>query len=100
MPSIKLWLDDCRQAPEGWHWVRTAEEALAWLLTDTVSEASLDHDLGYVGRLTGYDVAVWLERHPEHYPWDGVVVHSMNPVGAEKMRVALANAEQQAKENK
>jgi hypothetical protein len=97
MPPLKLWLDDTRKPPEeGWHWVRTAEEAVAWLRDDVVSIASLDHDLDLPSLggqpLTGYDVAAWLESHPNHYPSGGVVVHSMNPAGAERMRVALERA--------
>jgi hypothetical protein len=99
MPAIKLWLDDVRKPPDdSWHWVRTAEEAVAWLRQDVVSCASLDHDLDLLNLggepKTGYDVACWLEKHPEHYPPGGVVVHSMNPVGAERMQVALAKAAQ------
>ena len=94
---MKLWLDDVRKPPDAsWHWVRTAEEAVAWLREDVVSEASLDHDLALpllgCEPKTGYDVAAWLEVHPEHYPPGGVQVHSMNPSGAERMRAALHKA--------
>ena len=94
MASMKLWLDDTRKPPDStWAWVRTAEEATAWLRQDIVSEASLDHDLDLANlgkeNFTGYDVVCWLEKHPVHWPWDGVEVHSMNPVGAEKMRVVI-----------
>ena len=39
---------------------------------------------------TGYDVVCWLEEHPEFWPPDGCAVHSMNPVGADRMRVVIA----------
>jgi hypothetical protein len=97
MPAIKLWLDDARRPPDdSWHWVRTAEEAVAWLRQDCVERASLDHDLdlpslGTEPR-TGYDVCNWLEAYPHHYPPGGVEVHIMNPDGAVRMRVALARA--------
>jgi len=88
---MKLWLDDVRKPPDNsWHWVRTAEEAISWLADGIVSEASLDHDLGYsASRMSGYDVVCYLERVPDNLPWNGTKVHSMNPVGAEKMRVVL-----------
>ncbi len=44
--NMKLWLDDVRPAPDGWKHARTVEEAKAFLLFETVEEASLDHDLG------------------------------------------------------
>lgn len=104
MPLIKLWLDDTRQPPgdgQGWHWVRTAEEAVAWLRQDMVFVASLDYDLDLPclggNPKTGYDVAHWLENHPEHYPDGGVMVHSMSLDGIEKMQAALKNAATSAK---
>lgn len=101
----------------GWVWVKTAAEAIDLFLTGEVEQASLDHDLGpehmlagyrelqklvetggpvrredleaFYGPGTGYDVVLWLEAHPSYYPAGGVTVHSMNPVGARRMRVAL-----------
>lgn len=52
---MKLWHDDVRPPPgalEGgsdWTWARTNEEAMSALSTGEVTEASLDHDLGYSG---------------------------------------------------
>ena len=97
---MKLWLDDTRKPPDpSWHWIRTAEEACAWLAQDCVTAASLDHDLGYslLGRLhfDGIAVVEWLERQEreyrqDHWPPDGCAVHSMNPVGAARMRAVIA----------
>jgi hypothetical protein len=96
---MKLWLDDIRD-PEhygcaGWHWAKTADEAIAALQTGKVTEASLDHDLsidammGAVdGETTGYDVVRWMEQH-DVWPRDGVRVHSMNPVGRRRMEAAI-----------
>jgi len=53
----------------------------------------LDHDLGeehLVG--TGYDVAVWLEAHPEFMPAKGVILHSSNAVGRARMAQALPDS--------
>ncbi|HHQ4547340.1 MULTISPECIES: cyclic-phosphate processing receiver domain-containing protein [Aeromonas] len=33
---------------------------IAWLETETVTEISLDHDLGDDDRGTGYDVILWI----------------------------------------
>jgi ABC-type uncharacterized transport system fused permease/ATPase subunit len=63
---MKVWLDDLREAPQGWVHVRSPEEAIALLRSGKVEELSLDHDLGLVdqnGReITGYDVLTWIEN--------------------------------------
>ncbi len=96
-----LWLDDVRPPWKfgylGAEWVKTADEAIVLLRTGQVTRASLDHDLsveatmGKVkpGEKTGYDVVLWLEEHPEFFPRDGVLVHSANPVGKQRMLAGL-----------
>lgn len=97
---MKLWLDDIR-SPErfgciGWTWVKTADEAIALLVTGEVTEASLDHDLTVEATLgspapderTGYTVVCWMEEHGV-WPCDGVVVHSLNPAGKARMQMAI-----------
>jgi hypothetical protein len=44
--TVRVWLDDRREAPEGWVRVRTPEEAIELLRRGGVDELSLDHDLG------------------------------------------------------
>ncbi len=96
---MRLWLDDIR---EPWRhgfiaceWARTADEAISALKTGTVTFASLDHDLSIddtigqpKGEKTGYDVVCWMEENSV-WPVDGVVVHSMNPVGRQRMQVVI-----------
>jgi len=58
----------------------------------------LDHDLGDhwmtdQGHNTGYAVAVWLEEHPE-FSAQHTVIHSLNPVGSERMQKAIPKAVQ------
>ena len=104
---MKLWLDDIREpwryGKYGWTWAKTAEEAINWLSTGAVTEASLDHDLSFKqmeeggvfgkifddGEATGYTVCLWLEVHPEFFPKNGVKVHSMNPAGRKRMEQVL-----------
>jgi len=115
---MNLWLDDVRNPSDfgaiGFEWAKTAAEAVALLKTGAVEFASLDHDLGACptclnGRTetdwliehggqsmpncehwgTGYDVVCWMEEHGI-WPPRGVFVHSANPVGAAKMRQAIA----------
>ena len=56
----------------------------------------LDHDLGGTvmqesGPGTGYEVAQWLEQHPQYQP-KHIVIHSFNPDGAMRMNAALPKA--------
>lgn len=110
---MKLWLDDIRPAPDGWHWVKTVDEAKAMLIRGGVEHASLDHDLGACsdclnGRTpeqwleetnftamphcdhfgTGYTLVCWMEENDIWPPYKPAV-HSRNPAGAAKMRAAI-----------
>lgn len=97
---MKLWLDDVREPWKhgciGWEWAKTADEAIALLATGQVTEADLDHDLSDAatigmpapGEKTGYTVVCWMEENGV-WPRDGVRVHSMNPVGAARMRQVI-----------
>lgn len=42
---IKLFVDDSRPEPKGWHRARTVTEAIRILRTGLVEEISLDHDI-------------------------------------------------------
>lgn len=90
--SSKLWLDDIREAPEGWHHAKTADEAIKALEGGRYSEISLNHDLGPEEAGTGYDVVKYLEEQFHTNP-DFVMpkwaVHSANPVGRERMEQVL-----------
>lgn len=98
---IKVWHDDVRQAPDGWEWARTNEQAKAFLVMESmiVTEISLDHDLGLHhiapgtdgmenlqgrGAETGLDLAKWMVD-TGHLP-EKISVHSWNPSGAQAMR--------------
>jgi|SRR5579859_1576071 len=100
---MKLWLDDVREpwkfGAVGFHWAKTADEAIELLKTGKVTFASLDHDLAWehyswndtgepYKEKTGYDVVCWMEEN-NVWPKDGVVVHSMNPVGRVKMEEVI-----------
>ncbi len=43
---MKLWLDDCRPAPEGWTRAYNMAEAQDLCEKNVIAEMSLDHDLG------------------------------------------------------
>lgn len=44
---MKLYVDDVRNAPEGWELCRTITRAIELLATQKVTEVSLDFDAGY-----------------------------------------------------
>ena len=85
---MKLWLDDNRVPPIDYIWVKTAPEAIQYLMSGLVEEASLDHDLGLLDCGTGYDVVLFLEQCPQFWP-DHVAVHSRNPVASKRMRTVI-----------
>src|SRR5688500_3573081 len=58
---MRVFLDDERATPPGWHRVRWPDEAITLLEQGGVTELSLDHDLGDDARGTGYDVVLWIE---------------------------------------
>lgn len=92
---MRLWLDDERPTPPGWHGVATAESAIALLAAGAVVEVSLDHDLGAAAAGTGYDVATWIESAAHAGRLGRLVwhVHSANPVGRQRMIAALQSAD-------
>jgi hypothetical protein len=106
---MNVWLDDLRDpkdyAPDiKWNWVKTADEAIELLKTGWVRLLSFDHDLDWEHyadpnvdgvEKTGYDVAAWVEQQAFRkmlppFEWR---VHSANPVGAQKIRAAMARAD-------
>lgn len=86
----KVFLDDERAAPDGWTRVKTADGAIIFLTHFTVTDLSLDHDLGD-GHGSGYDVACWLENAvlERGYPMPNVTIHSQNPVGRANIQRVL-----------
>ena len=88
---MKLYLDDEREAPEGWVRVRWPEEAIELLKTGQVTDLSLDHDLGDDERGTGYDVVLWIEEAVATggFVPPRIVVHSANPPARAKMEAGV-----------
>ena len=114
---MTLWLDDVREpwvhGFRGATWAKTFEEAIGYLKSGEVRFASLDHDIGacedctskmfHIGDMlspetaffnrcphakSGYDVVCWMEEN-NIWPPDGVRVHSMNPVGRQRMQEVI-----------
>jgi hypothetical protein len=112
-----LWLDDMRNPKQfGFYeviWAKTYNEAIAVLSSEKITFASLDHDIGacsacvkkqlHIGTMmtpettffntcphekTGYDVICWIEKH-NMWPCNGIIVHSANPIGRNKMNKVI-----------
>ena len=88
---MKIYLDDEREASEGWLRVRWPDEAIELLKTGQVTDLSLDHDLGDDERGTGYDVVLWIEEAMATGPFmpPRIIVHSANPSARAKMNAGL-----------
>jgi CheY-like chemotaxis protein len=76
--------------------VMTASEAIEQLDRSVYDAVCLDHDLGDQhmvpsGKDTGYEVAQWLQMHPEKQPAI-IAVHSFNTVGAQNIMSLLPHA--------
>lgn len=93
---MKLWLDDRRTPPDqSWTWVRSVPQAIRAMETGTVTDASLDHDLGLdrAGRQhqVGSDLVDWMADH-ECWPSAAIAIHSAD-VGGVRYMVALIERE-------
>ena len=88
---MKVYLDDERQTPDGWVRACWPDEAIALLETGTVTEISLDHDLGDDERGTGYDVVLWIEEAValRGFAPPTMVVHSANSSARFKMELGI-----------
>ena len=88
---MKVWLDDEREAPEGWEREYTPGGCVSMLRGGRVTHLSLDQDLGPWG--TGYTVLCWLEREVACRRWrhslPEITIHSANPVGRARMEAAI-----------
>lgn len=96
---MKLWIDDIRPAPEGFHWCQSVNEAITVIrfsedvLFATRPDRNIELiDIGHDAGDFAYDggdyikVLDWLEATGRSYP---IHIHSMNPVGVERMRAII-----------
>ena len=88
---MKIFLDDEREAPEGWVHVRWPDEAIELLKIGNVTDVSLDHDLGDDERGTGYDVILWIEEvvATRGFNPPNIRVHSANSSARLKMEAGI-----------
>lgn len=88
---MKVWLDDVRIPPDGWVWCKWPEEVITLLETGSVTELSLDHDLGNDKHGTGYKVVLWLEEAviTRGFCPPDIRVHSANGPAGDRMRAGI-----------
>lgn len=98
---MKIWVDDPRLPPIGYHWAKTSLEAInlirnykqAYAMTNDeafkIEVLDLDHDAGDYAKMGGDYIFIleWMEEFgindiPIH-------LHTMNPVGRENMRAII-----------
>ncbi len=98
---MKVYLDDEREAPSGWHQVYWPDEVIALLQTGNVTQLSLDHDLGDDERGTGYDVVLWIEEAVAIRGFQPPLlsVHSANSSARLKMEAGIQSIYRLAKKN-
>ena len=93
---MKLWLDDLRNAPDGWRRSYCVADAIRVLLRGGAyhfDEVSLDNDLG-AGEPEGYVVAEFIAfaARYELLPRMKLAAHTQNEVAKKRMEQAFAEA--------
>lgn len=100
---MKVFLDDKRDAHEGWVRVHSAKEAIDLLDTGNVEEISLDHDLSLKKRDSGYEVILHIERKvvaDRNFRPPIIHIHTANPSARQKMELGVKSIKRLAARNK
>ena len=98
--GVGLWVDDMRQPPEGYTWVKDVNGAKKqierweelYALTGSpavkIEVIDIDHDAGEVVKYGGDYIKLldWFEETGRNYP---IRIHSQNPVGVANMRAII-----------
>lgn len=80
--KVKLFLDDRRPCPAGYHLARTAEECIAIIKANPITVLSLDYNLG-IGQTKGAAVAKYIAANAA-YPAK-IIIHSNDRIGRIRM---------------
>ena len=95
---MKIYLDDEREAPEGWLRIHWPSDVIALIGAGlNITHISLDHDLGDDSRGTGYDVILWIEEQVATGKMKTIPelkVHSANSSARLKMEAGIAKIEE------
>ena len=93
---MKLFVDDLRPPPEGWHLVKTIASAIKLLATQNVEQVSLDHDIAFPVYKDSMTMVSLSEENYSAIAWYIVImeesirpkvvfIHTSNPSGREHM---------------
>jgi hypothetical protein len=97
LPHIRWFRGRDLKELDEWVWVKSAQDAIALLASQSVVELSLDHDLGDPDEVgDGHMVAVWIEERvftDNDYVPPIIHVHSSNVAGRERLEAAVASIE-------
>ena len=87
---MKIWIDDLRPAPEGYHHCMSVDFAKHFILVAEknnlpIELIDIDHDAGFYAQFGGDYIRLldWLEETGRDYP---IRIHSANVVGIQNMR--------------
>lgn len=89
---MKIWLDDIREASEGYILCHSVNETKRMIEANeeltNIGIIDRDHDLGdyYPDGGDGIKLIDWLEERGTFYP---IRLHTMNPVGKENMQLTI-----------
>lgn len=99
---MKIWIDDEREAPIGYSWIHSVNEAIAFIMRCEhnqklfepygsmwkIEVIDIDHDAGIYADDGGDYIKVleWMERTYRDYP---IHLHTMNVIGRENMRAII-----------
>lgn len=89
---VKIWVDDVRKKPDDYDiWLKSVTDTIHYLRSFKPSDnflIDIDHDAGDFSILGGdyYKILDWCEKHHLN---PTVHIHSMNPVGIQKMRLII-----------
>lgn len=92
---MKLFVDDIRREPKGWHRTRTVTDAIRILASLAVDEVSLDHDISCFTPTTGgihsseetFEAVAWYISIMKHPP--KVRIHTSNFEAGKRMAKIL-----------
>ena len=109
--AMKLYVDDLRKEPEGWHRAKTVTEAIRILATREIEEVSIDHDISHAIGMdkiarrfpcgetfepVAWFLAIKFKRVQEFCApttfFPKITLHTANPIGAKKMKAILNDA--------
>ena len=100
---MKIWIDDEREAPIGYSWIHSVNEAIAFIMRCEhnqklfepygsmwkIEVIDIDHDMSEC-TYDGIRLLDWLGENGYNYP---IHIHSMDSAGVQNMRTVISRSE-------